>query len=121
MSTVAGRHIEEVEVLVVGTAARTLTVAENGKRFSSKGATGTVTLTLPPATVGLRYGFYVGATQELRIDPAASEVMQLPSTGANQAGGAYLTANAIGETLDIACFEAGVWSTVSYVGTFTAV
>ena len=121
MSTIAGRHIEEVEVLVIGTAARTLTTAENGKRFSSKGATGTVTLTLPAATVGLRYSVYVGAVQELRLDPNASEVMQLPSTGANQAGGAYLTANAVGETLEIGCCEAGVWSVFASVGTWTAV
>lgn len=94
---------------------------DNGKTFSTKGATGTVVFALPAATVGQRYGFYVGATQELRIDPNASEVMQLPSSGANQTGGAYLTANAIGEVLTIACYEAGVWSTVAYNGTWTAV
>src|SRR5687768_16367695 len=103
------------------TADYTLTANDSGECHSSKGASGTITATLPAAVVGLHFYFYVGATQEHRIDPAASEVMQLPSTGANQAGGAYLTANAIGESLHIACYEAGVWSCVSYVGTWTAV
>jgi hypothetical protein len=118
-STVAGRGLREIVVQTA--AARTLTVEENGKKFSTKGAAGTVTFTLPAATVGLRYGFYVGAVQELRVDPAGTEVMQLPGTGVNQAGGAYLTANAIGETLEIECNEAGVWAVVSSVGTWTAV
>ena len=103
------------------TANYTLTANDNGTAHSSKGASGAITCTLPAATPGLHFMFYVGEAQEHRIDPAGSEVMQLPSTGAAQAGGAYLTANAAGESLHIACFEAGVWSVLSYVGTWTAV
>lgn len=117
--TVAGRH--PADVIVQTAAARTLLAGENGSCFSTKGAAGAVTFTLPVAVVGLRYSFYVGAVQECRVDPNGTEIMQLPSTGANQAAGAYLTANAIGETLEIACFEAGVWSVVASVGTWTAV
>lgn len=117
-STLNGRGPVDV---TAHTADYTLTVNDNGECHSSKGASGTITCTLPTATVGLHFYFYVGAAQEHRIDPAASEVMQLPSTGVNQTGGAYLTANAVGETLHIACYETGVWSCVSYVGTWTAV
>ena len=102
------------------TANYTLTAKDNGTAHSSKGASGTITATLPAATPGLHFYFYVGEAQEHRIDPAASEVMQLPSTGVGQTGGNYLTANAVGESVHIACYEAGVWTTVSYVGTWTS-
>jgi hypothetical protein len=117
-ATLNGRGPIEV---TVHTADYTLTANDSGTCHSSKGASGTITCTLPSAVVGLRFQFYVGAAQEHRIDPAASQVMQLPGTGAAQTGGAYLTANAVGETLEIACFETGVWSVVSSVGTWTAV
>lgn len=117
-STIAGRGLREV---VVKTANYTVTVEDNGRKFSTKGAAGTVTFALPAATVGLRYGFYVGAVQQLRVDPNGTEIMQLPGTGVNQAAGAYLVADAIGETLEIECNEAGVWSVISSVGTWTAV
>lgn len=116
--TLAGRGPAEVQVK---TANYTVLASENGNYFSTKGAVGTVVFALPAAVVGLRYGFYVGAVQELRVDPNGTEIMQLPSTGANQAAGAYLTANAIGETLEIYCAEAGVWSVRGAVGTWTAV
>ena len=94
---------------------------DNGKMFTTKGAAGTVTFALPAATVGQRYRFYVGAVQELRIDPNGTETISLPSSGAAQAAGAYLTANAVGETVEIACCEAGTWAVISSVGTWTAV
>lgn len=117
-STLNGRGPIET---TVHTADYTLTANDSGECHSSKGASGAIVATLPAAVPGLHYYFYVGAAQEHRIDPAASEVMQLPSTGVNQTGGAYLTANAIGESLHIACFETGVWSVLSYIGTWTAV
>lgn len=103
------------------TANYTLTANDNGTAHSSKGASGAITASLPPATPGLHFFFHVGAAQEHRVDPNGTEVMGLPSSGAAQAAGAYLTANAVGETLHIACFEAGVWDVVSSVGTWTAV
>lgn len=103
------------------TASYTLTANDNGECHSSKGAAGAITCSLPAATVGLHFYFYVGAAQEHRIDPSGTEVMSLPSDGVIQAAGAYLTANAIGESLHIACYETGVWSVVSAIGTWTAV
>ncbi len=76
---------------------------------------------MPAAVPGLRYRFYVGAAQELRIDPNGTETAGLPSTGVQQAAGAYLTANAAGETLDLQCVVAGTWSPFGYSGTWTAV
>lgn len=103
------------------TADDTLTAAESGSVHTTVGASATVTFTLPAATAGLEYFFRVGAVQELRIDPNASETIALPSTGAPSAGGAYITANAVGETVHILCVTAGHWSVVGFTGTWTAV
>jgi hypothetical protein len=103
------------------TADYTVTAADSGRTFSTVGAGGTVVFSLPAAVPGLKYRFYVGAVQELRIDPNGSETMCLPSTGVIQAAGAYLTANAIGETVDIQCVVAGSWAAFGYAGTWTAV
>jgi hypothetical protein len=102
------------------TASDTLTTAENGTLHSNKGASGAITLTLPAATVGLHYYFYVGAAQELRIDPNGTETISLPSNGVAGAAGKYLTANAVGETVHLMCGEAGTWSVMGYTGTWTA-
>jgi hypothetical protein len=102
------------------TAGDTLTTAETGSVHTSKGASGTIALVLPAATVGLEYFFYVGAVQELRIDPNGSETISLPSSGAAGAAGKYLTANAIGETVHLLCCEAGTWAVMGFTGTWTA-
>lgn len=106
---------------VTKTADYTVTTADNGKTFSTTGAGGTVVFAMPAAVPGLRYRFHVGAAQELRIDPNGTETAGLPSTGVQQAAGAYLTANAAGETLDLQCVVAGTWSPFGYSGTWTAV
>ena len=91
------------------------------KCFGTVGASGTVTFSLPAATVGQRYKFLVGAAQELRIDPNLNETISLPSSGVQQSAGAYLTANAAGEFVEIECFIAGTWTTKAFSGTWTAV
>jgi len=102
------------------TADFTLTAADSGSINTSVGASGTITCSLPAATVGLEYKFRVGAAQELRLDPSGSEVVALPSTGVAGAAGKYLTANADGETVYIVCTKAGQWSVFGYTGTWTA-
>lgn len=85
------------------------------------GASGTVTFSLPAATVGQEYIFRVGAAQQLRIDPNGTEVIALPSTGVASAAGAYIVADADGETVHIVCTKAGTWSVYGFTGTWTAV
>lgn len=113
--------VSPAAVTVTKTADYTVTTADNGRTFSTAGASGTVVFSMPAAVPGLRYRFYVGAAQELRIDPNGTETAGLPSTGVQQAAGAYLTANAAGETLDLQCVVAGSWSPFGYSGTWTAV
>lgn len=117
MSTINGRGALGVEA---HTANDTLTASESGTAHTNTGASGTITLVLPPATVGLRFVFAVGAAQQLRIDPNGTETISLPSTGVAGAAGKYLVADAIGETVDLACLIAGSWQVLGYTGTWTA-
>jgi hypothetical protein len=118
MSTVSGRGLRTV---VAKTANYTVvTPSDNGKVFTNTGASGAVTFSLPAATVGQWYEFVVKAAQELRIDPNGTETIAL-DTGVQQAAGAYITANAIGERISVECVKAGEWDTRNAVGTWTAV
>lgn len=98
----------------------TLTVAENGTAHTNTGATGTVVLTLPVATVGLHFYFYVGAAFELRLDPNGSETISLPSSGVPGAAGKYLVADLAGETVRLVCAVAGSWAVFGFTGTWSA-
>lgn len=103
------------------TADDTLTAAEcYGSIHTSVGASGAITLTLPPAVVGMDVMFRVGAAQELRIDPDGTEKISLPSTGVPGAAGKYLTADAAGESVRLVCCKAGEWSVFGHTGTWTA-
>jgi len=117
MSTLNGRGIIDVEH---HTASDTLTTAENGTLHTNVGATGTITLTLPAATLGLNFRFYVGAAYELRIDPNGTELMSLPATGVPGAAGKYLVADLAGESLHLVCAVAGQWAVYGTVGTWTS-
>jgi hypothetical protein len=118
-----GFPVDRVALRVVEahTAGDTLLATESGSVHTNTGASGTITLVLPAATVGQEFFFYVGAAQELRIDPAASETISLPSSGVAGAGGAYLVADAVGETVHLLCGKAGTWAVMGFTGTWTAV
>jgi hypothetical protein len=117
MSTLNGRGYLEVEA---HTANDTLTASETGTVHTNTGASGTITIGLPAAEVGMRFMFAVGAAQQLRIDPNGTETISLPSTGVPGAAGKYLVADAIGETVQLACLIAGNWAVLGYTGTWTA-
>lgn len=114
--SVISRYVPTVEA---HTALDTLTASETGTVHTNTGATGTFALTLPPATVGLQFYFYVGAAQILQIEPAAGETISLPSTGVAEAADDYIAADAIGETVHLMCCKAGTWAVMGYTGTWT--
>ena len=74
---------------------------------------------LPAALVGMEFYFYVLAAFALRINPDGTETIGLPSSGAQQAAGKYIEADAVGEYVHIACVKAGQWETLDYRGTWT--
>lgn len=115
--TLAGRGPIE---FVAKTAAYTITEGESGSGFKNTGASGAIVLTLPAATVGLHYYFYVDAAQELRIDPNGTETISLPSTGVPGAAGKYLSADAVGESVHLVCAKTGTWAVYGHTGTWTA-
>lgn len=119
MSTMNGRAQRTVEVKTANYTV--LAGTDNGKTFTNEGASGAITFSLPAATVGQWYRFKAKAAQELRVDPNGTETIALPSSGAQQAAGAYLTMDAIGEGFEIECVKAGVWEVNWYTGTITAV
>jgi len=119
MSTANGRGRRTAEAKVAN---YTVVVdVDNGKTFTNEGAVAAITFALPAATVGQWYRFTAKEAQELRIDPNLLQTIALPSSGVQQAAGAYLTANADGECVEIECVKAGVWEAHSYTGTWTAV
>lgn len=102
------------------TAGDTLLVAEANSIHTNAGASGTIVIILPAATVGQEYEFAVGAAFELRIDPNGTETIALPSTGAQGGAGKYLVADAVGEWVRLKCVVAGTWTPMGYFGTWTS-
>lgn len=94
--------------------------AVRGAFVSNAGASGTITVTLPPAEPGLRVTAYVEAAQQLRLDPSGTETVALPSTGAQSAAGKYIVADAATEHVNLVCLVKGTWDAVGYSGTWTA-
>ena len=119
MSAIPGAGFRQLP-MVVKTANYTLTLDDmRGGVFTNEGAAGAITFSLPVAKVGQRARFYAAVAQELRLDPNGTETIVLPSTNAQGAAGKYLTANAIGEWVDVECKTAGEWATTGFNGTFT--
>lgn len=94
---------------------------QGGVVVSNKGRGAATTFVLPPAVVGMKVSAVVQAAQELRLDPSGTQTIALPSSGVQQAAGAYIVADAIGETVDIVCITTGTWDVLNFNGTWTAV
>ena len=89
-----------------------------GKLFTNTGAGGTITFSMPAATVGQQYWFSIGAAQFLRIDPDGTETIALPATGIPGAAGKYIETNAICESVHLVCIIAGSWAVYGFTGTW---
>jgi hypothetical protein len=117
-STLNGRALRTVDAKTANYTV--IADTDNGKTFTNEGAAGAITFALPAATVGQWFRFKVKVAQELRIDPNGTQTIALPSTGAQGAAGKYLTADAVGEGVELECVKAGVWEANYYTGTWTA-
>ncbi len=92
-------------------------VAESGTILTNAGAIGAFAHTLPGAAIGLNYCFIVMAAQELRVTPAAGDVINIAGIAADAAE--YWTANAAGESLCIVAVDVTNWVATSFTGTWT--
>jgi len=102
------------------TANTTLAGKHSGILANNRGASGTVTITLPPALVGMKFTFTRVAAQLFRFDPSGTETIALPSTGVQGAAGKYLECQTTGGFVNLVCNTAGTWDVESYSGTFAA-
>jgi hypothetical protein len=94
----------------------TLIVAESGSVHTNRGATGTVTVTLPAsAPAGTVFSFAVQAAGQLRVDPGTSAIRD----DSGQTAGKYKYANAIGACLTLIADSNGDWATIAKNGTWT--
>ncbi len=96
-----------------------VTPDDNGKLFTNTGASGTITFSLPAATVGQHYYFAIGAAFELQVDPQPSENISLPPTGVLQGNGVDIFSNVVGETLHVICAVTGTWNVWGTTGTWS--
>lgn len=96
---------------------KTLNVNESGTIQTNAGAGGAAAWTLPDAAVGVNYCFVVMAAQELRVTPAAGDVINIAGIAAEAAE--YWTANAAGESLCLVAVDTTNWIATSYTGTWT--
>jgi len=96
---------------------RNITAAESGTIITNAGAGGAMAYTLPSAAAGLNYCFVVMAVQELRVTPAAGDVINIAGVAGDAAE--YWTANAAGEALCLVSVDGTNWIATSYTGTWT--
>jgi hypothetical protein len=85
----------------------------DGRRITNGGASGTITATLPTATVGDYAFFCRNIAQTFRVDPNASEII---GTGG---AGKYLELGSLGAAVELRCVYAGVWMVTGQQGTVT--
>jgi hypothetical protein len=94
----------------------TLAAAESGSVHTNLGATGTVTLTLPPAApLGTAFTFAVQAAYALRVDPGVAAIRD----DSGQTADKYKSASAIGAALTVVADANGNWATLAKNGTWT--
>ena len=96
----------------------TLTVEERHSLHHNSGASGEVILTLPSATTGDWFQFYVATAQYLRVKAAPTDNIRLGTAGVS-AGGGYVRTNAQGSGLLVFALDATTWGTEITGGMWT--
>jgi hypothetical protein len=104
------------KIVEAHTADDTLAAHESGSVHTNLGATGAVTLTLPPdAPNGTEFTFAVQAGFELRVDPGTAAIRDTSGQTADK----YKSADAIGASLTLVADASGDWFTNAKNGTWT--
>jgi len=94
----------------------TLAESESGSVHTNLGATGTITLTLPPtAAAGTTFTFAVQTAQQLRVDPGTATIRDNSGITPDK----YKWADAVGESLTLVADANGDWVTIAKNGTWS--
>jgi len=88
--------------------------SDNGAYFTSVGSSIATTNTLPAATTGQHYYFYVDVAQIMCVQAVGSDVIRYGATVSAAAGNIF--GSAIGNTLHVICPKTGVWVVDQLVG-----
>jgi len=108
--------------LVAKTANYTVLLTDTAIQFTNDGASGAITLSLPPAAIvnGVVPSYLVSvmAAQDLVIDASGTDVIYVGATPTTAGGTA--TSNTIGSTILLTVSKAGVWTSLASVGWVTA-
>jgi len=94
------------------TADYTIQASDSGKHFTNTGATGAVVLTLPPATVGLRYAVTRTVSQSFDLKPANGEKF------ATRATNEYFALGGDNCHIEVKCLVKGVWHIMAQWGAY---
>jgi len=100
----------------------TLGVTDSGSQIHNEGATGTVTFTLPPATVGLSFDVAnVAVLQKLILQASGTDYFQAIQWKSAAGGTTSFTTTTLNMAAyaKIQCFVAGVWHVVMNFGFVT--
>jgi hypothetical protein len=107
-------------VPVAKTADYTVVAADNGKLFTTQGASAAVTFTLPALAAGLRYGFYNEADQDMIVAAATADTMVVFNDLAADSIAFSTTAEQIGSGIEVmANADATKWLVWVYLGAET--
>ena len=101
------------------TADDTLTSGETGSQHNNAGAGGTVILTLPAASAGIEFYFYVASAFSLRIDAGAADTIEI--AGSTTIGAGNIRSATIGHAVHLICIDVTRWVGQSIVGAGWAV
>lgn len=100
------------------TANTTLSGVNGNRFFTNEGATGSVTVALPPAKYGDEFLFYLKASYAFVIDPNGTEKLT-GTDGTLAAAGKNISADAAAEYIRLTCLKDGEWTVTGYAGTWT--
>lgn len=91
----------------------------SGAALDNVGASGTITISLPSTLVrGVRLTYWIGAAQELRLDPAAGDkILDLDMTGL--ADGEYVVSSTLYSRITLMRAGSGDWIVLDKAGTWT--
>lgn len=101
-------------LVIAGAQGCTLTGGETLAFVHNGGAAAAITCTLPAASAGLNFCFYVAAAQQLYVDPVAGDQI----AGLTNAAGDRIAANTPGHSICLVALDNTTWAAHAAAGTW---